>query len=86
MNESDTRLHKIDLQLRAAGWGVGDESNVTTEYREEGRLCAHLPQREARYRGGLKRQGRIQGRQRRLRHGISSWGHRILRLKLRITK
>ena len=33
MNESDTRLHKIDLQLRAAGWGVVDESNVTTEYR-----------------------------------------------------
>ncbi len=23
MNESDTRLHKIAPQLRAAGWGVG---------------------------------------------------------------
>ena len=33
MNESDTRLHKIDLQLRAAGWGVVDGSYVTTEYR-----------------------------------------------------
>ena len=33
MNESDTRLHKIDPQLKAAGWGVVDGSYVTTEYR-----------------------------------------------------
>jgi type I restriction enzyme R subunit len=32
MNESDTRLHKIDPQLKAAGWGVADGSYVTTEY------------------------------------------------------
>ena len=32
MNESDTRLHKIDPQLKAAGWGVVDGSYVTTEY------------------------------------------------------
>ena len=32
MNESDTRLHKIDPQLKAAGWGVTDESRITTEY------------------------------------------------------
>lgn len=32
MNESDTRLHKIDPQLKAAGWGVVDDSYVTTEY------------------------------------------------------
>ncbi len=32
MNESDTRLHKIDPQLKAAGWGVADGSRITTEY------------------------------------------------------
>lgn len=32
MNESDTRLHKIDPQLKAAGWGVVDGSYITTEY------------------------------------------------------
>ena len=32
MNESDTRLHKIDPQLKAAGWGVMDGSRITTEY------------------------------------------------------
>ena len=32
MNESDTRLHKIDPQLKAAGWGVKDGSRITTEY------------------------------------------------------
>lgn len=32
MNESDTRLHKIDPQLKAAGWGVLDGSRITTEY------------------------------------------------------
>ena len=32
MNESDTRLHKIDPQLKAAGWGIQDGSRITTEY------------------------------------------------------
>lgn len=32
MNESDTRLHKIDPQLKAAEWGVLDGSRITTEY------------------------------------------------------
>ncbi len=32
MNESDTRLHKIDPQLKAAGWGIVDGSRITTEY------------------------------------------------------
>lgn len=32
MNESDTRLHKIDPQLKAAGWGVTEGSRITTEY------------------------------------------------------
>lgn len=32
MNESDTRLHKIDPKLKAAGWGVLDGSRITTEY------------------------------------------------------
>ncbi len=32
MNESDTRLHKIDPKLKGAGWGVADESRITTEY------------------------------------------------------
>ena len=32
MNESDTRLYKIDPQLKAAGWGVLDGSRITTEY------------------------------------------------------
>lgn len=32
MNESDTRLHKIDPQLKAAGWGIQDSSRITTEY------------------------------------------------------
>ncbi|MDO4985946.1 MAG: DEAD/DEAH box helicase family protein [Prevotella sp.] len=32
MNESDTRLHKIDPQLKAVGWGVLDGSRITTEY------------------------------------------------------
>ena len=32
MNESDTRLHKIDPQLKAAGWDVVDGSRITTEY------------------------------------------------------
>ena len=32
MNESDTRLHKIDPQLKAAGWGVLDGCRITTEY------------------------------------------------------
>lgn len=32
MNESDTRLHKIDPQLKAAGWGEVDGSYITTEY------------------------------------------------------
>ncbi|MBR1401043.1 MAG: DEAD/DEAH box helicase family protein [Prevotella sp.] len=32
MNESDTRLHKIDPQLKAAGWGTTDGSRITTEY------------------------------------------------------
>lgn len=32
MNESDTRLHKIDPQLKAAGWGVVEGSRITTEY------------------------------------------------------
>ena len=32
MNESDTRLHKIDPQLKVAGWGVKDGSRITTEY------------------------------------------------------
>lgn len=26
MNESDTRLHKIDPKLRAAGWGTVEDS------------------------------------------------------------
>ncbi len=32
MNESDTRLHKIDPKLKAAGWGVVESSRITTEY------------------------------------------------------
>ena len=32
MNESDTRLHKIDPKLKAAGWGVIEGSRITTEY------------------------------------------------------
>lgn len=32
MNESDTRLHKIDPKLKAAGWGVSEGSRITTEY------------------------------------------------------
>ena len=32
MNESDTRLHKIDPQLKTSGWGVVDGSYITTEY------------------------------------------------------
>lgn len=32
MNESDTRLHKIDPKLKEAGWGVLDGSRITTEY------------------------------------------------------
>lgn len=32
MNESDTRLHKIDPQLKAVGWGVTEGSRITTEY------------------------------------------------------
>lgn len=31
MNESDTRLHKIDPALKAAGWSVVDESRILTE-------------------------------------------------------
>lgn len=33
MNESDTRLHKIDPQLRAAGWSVVEGSHISTEHR-----------------------------------------------------
>ena len=32
MNESDPRLHKIDPQLKAAGWGSVEGSRITTEY------------------------------------------------------
>lgn len=32
MNESDTRLHKIDPKLKAVGWGVDEGSRITTEY------------------------------------------------------
>lgn len=32
MNESDTRLHKIDPQLKASKWGIFDGSRITTEY------------------------------------------------------
>ena len=32
MNESDTRLHKIDPKLKEAKWGVLDGSRITTEY------------------------------------------------------
>ena len=32
MNESDTRLHKIDPALRNAGWGTTDASHISTEY------------------------------------------------------
>ena len=32
MNESDTRLHKIDPKLKAAGWSVTEGSRITTEY------------------------------------------------------
>lgn len=32
MNESDTRLHKIDPQLKAAGWGSVEGSRIKTEY------------------------------------------------------
>ena len=38
MNESDTRLHKIDPQLRAAGWGVVDGSYITTELFTKGKV------------------------------------------------
>ena len=33
MNESDTRIHKIDPQLKAAGWSVVEGSHISTEYR-----------------------------------------------------
>ena len=32
MNESDTRLHKIDPKLKASGWGTVEGSRITTEY------------------------------------------------------
>lgn len=32
MNESDTRLHKIDPMLKKAMWGVADSSRIMTEY------------------------------------------------------
>lgn len=32
MNESDTRLHKIDPMLKEAMWGVADSSRIMTEY------------------------------------------------------
>ena len=32
MNESDTRLHKIDPALKASGWGSTEESYISTEY------------------------------------------------------
>lgn len=32
MNESDTRLHKIDPKLKAAGWGTAEGSRIATEY------------------------------------------------------
>ena len=38
MNESDTRLHKIDPQLKAAGWGVTEGSRITTEYLTRGKI------------------------------------------------
>ena len=33
MNESDTRIHKIAPQLKAAGWSVVEGSQISTEYR-----------------------------------------------------
>ena len=33
MNESDTRLKKIDPALHAAGWGVIEDSDIFTEQR-----------------------------------------------------
>ena len=33
MNESDTRLKKIDPALKAAGWGVVEGSDIFTEQR-----------------------------------------------------
>lgn len=48
MNESDTRLHKIDPKLKEAGWGSGD-SYIKTEYKiSNGRISATVkpkPQR-----------------------------------------
>ena len=38
MNESDTRTFKIDPLLRAAGWGVTEESRFTTEYFTRGKI------------------------------------------------
>ena len=32
MNESDTRLHKIDPALKAVMWGVAEDTRITTEY------------------------------------------------------
>lgn len=32
MNESDTRLHKIDPMLKKAMWGVADDTRIMTEY------------------------------------------------------
>ena len=32
MNESDTRLHKIDPALKASGWGSTEKSHISTEY------------------------------------------------------
>lgn len=32
MNESDTRLHKIDPKLKEAMWGVADDTRIMTEY------------------------------------------------------
>ena len=32
MNESDTRLHKIDPKLKAAGWATVEGSRINTEY------------------------------------------------------
>jgi len=44
MNESDTRLHKIDPKLKAAGWGVTEGSRITTEKNQGDRFLDEFPE------------------------------------------
>ena len=40
INESDTRLHKIDSALKASGWGSGDSLIKTECMISNGRISA----------------------------------------------